>query len=398
MARRLLRLAAITLLLLVVTDQLLLHIALDDDAWAGRLVAPFDPPLFNAGQHASLERLAAVASGERQLVGPLRFDAELGWAPRIGEGYDEHGARAVPRSADDKGVPASERRRIVTIGGSFTHGDEVEAGDAWPARVEQLDPSLQVFNLGVGAYGIDQALLRLQRDGLPLRPDEVWLGFMPSAALRTLNLYRPALRHHDLLVLSKPRFVLDDAGALQVVPNPAASLAELVRLASDNEVFLQAMLPHDAFVAAAPAAYSPRGSHWSHHSGLARLVITRDEGRGRDAHPRLRDGNDAVAPLIDALVHRLALVCREAGVRFRLVVLPDGKALRDAAAQGTPSWAGLAEGWRADGIEVIDVTEAVRAADAAGRADAGSKAWAPGGHYSRLTHLAVAAAILDALD
>src|SRR5439155_10640392 len=118
------------------------------------------------------------------------FDPELGWAPRAGGGegelrWDSAGSRIA------RAPLARERRegvaRAVAAGDSFTLGLEVGALEAWPALVEAGRPGLEVANLGMAGYGIDQALLRLERDGLALAPDEVWFGFLPGATLRLVT-------------------------------------------------------------------------------------------------------------------------------------------------------------------------------------------------------------------
>lgn len=55
---------------------------------------------------------------------------------------------------------AKTRYNIVAIGNSFTHGDAVKAEDTWVYKLQELygEP---IANLGVGGYGIHQALLRL---------------------------------------------------------------------------------------------------------------------------------------------------------------------------------------------------------------------------------------------
>src|SRR5690606_27800481 len=146
----------------------------------------------------------------------FRFDPELGWtAPRGSrhgdDVYDTNGARVGRAPIAHERTPGM--RRIVAIGCSFTEGAEVAAHESWPARLELADPSLEVANLGVGAYGLDQALLRGRRDGRALAADAVWLGWLPSASPRLVTLYRPAQRHWGQLVAFKPRFVPGASGA-----------------------------------------------------------------------------------------------------------------------------------------------------------------------------------------
>jgi len=385
----------------LLADQTVQWLCLSDGLWEGRQVAPFDPPLFNTEQRASLERLAFFADGQEPIRGNVRFDAQLGWAPQPGSdrgtySYDEHGARrdGTPLSpfAERAARAAAGVFRVVTIGCSFTHGDEVEPGQTWAARLEAHVPGLEIANLGVGAYGLDQALLRLQRDGLELQPDAVWLGWVPDVTLRVTTLYPPACRHQELAVSCKPRFLLDDlspdGSGLRLVQNPAASVQALADLLFDQRAFLEVIGRHDLWVQRHPLAYAPHGSHWTSWFAVSRLYLTREEGHGREAARWLLDDGSEPSRLVEALVRRTAEVARAAGAGFRLLVLPSRRDLRERAAGPTP-WAAVCARLEAAGIEVLDTTAALLALDAL-EDDA---LWQSGGHYGPGLNEAVAGAL-----
>jgi hypothetical protein len=387
--RRRLLLAALALLL---ADQVVQWTVLRDGWLRGRRIAPFDPPLFNAAQREAHERLAELAAGAARAGAPrnVRLDPELGWAPEPGFAagayrYDAAGARVgaggpLP-SARTPGV-----RRVVAVGCSFTHGDEVAGDQTWCSRLDAARADLELANLGVGGYGADQALLRLRRDGLPLQPDEAWFGLLPAAAPRVTTLYRPAERHQDPSVGFKPRFVLD-GGALRLVPCPAPSAEAALRLLTDQRAFAQACR-EDAWVARWPAAYAPQGSHPAHWFAASRLALTRLESGGRDGAEALRDPHGETRRLLAALVLELRDCARAAGAGFRLLLLPDREALR-AAAAGAPPWAGLLEELAAAGVAVTDLAPALAAAGAL-QDDA---LWQPGGHWGPALHAAAARAL-----
>ena len=101
--------------------------------------------------------------------------------------------------------------RVVAVGDSFTFGADVGDTDAWPARVAAA-LGVEVVNLGVQGYGLDQAALRLERDAPRWRPDVVLIGWYASAAgperlLRTWSCG------------PKPRFVAE-GGTLRLVGTP----------------------------------------------------------------------------------------------------------------------------------------------------------------------------------
>jgi len=384
---------AIALVTIVAVDQLVQYGLLSDGRLLGQPIAPFDPPLFAPAQRTSLEWVRAVARGEhdRRRGAPfVPFDAQLGWCPRprtsVGPyRYDWAGCRVgrreLPR-AKTAGVT-----RIAAVGCSFTHGDEVGSRESWAALVDDSDV-LEVANLGFGGYGLDQALLRLRRDGLPLEPDEVWLGLLPPAAWRVTTLYRPAQRHWSSFVGFKPRFVL--AGdRLESIPNPARELGDVARLIGDQRAFLDAVGEHDLWVRRAPLAYAPRGSHWSHHFALPRLGLTLHERAARTPAAAFADGSEAVR-VLHAIVLAAQRVSEAAGARFRLSILPSRTDVEFHRAEGRGYWRDFVDGLVADGVEVVDLTEVL---DRAWRPNA-PPLWTDGGHYTRSGNRIVAAELL----
>ncbi len=100
------------------------------------------------------------------------YDDTLGWSHRAW-GLDDKDFACF---ANNKGIRISEAAfkrkekakkhyKILTIGDSFTHGDAVSCEDSWPYLLEQKS-GVSVGNLGVGGYGIQQALLRLMYNGV----------------------------------------------------------------------------------------------------------------------------------------------------------------------------------------------------------------------------------------
>ena len=378
---------ALCALSFVVVDQVVQHVLIRDGRLSGRRVAPFDPPFYTEQQEAWFEKLRSSVERGDPPAGWFELDPLLGWCPRPDRGggdlftTDRHGARTGYSPLSDI-LPAGVRR-VVAVGCSFTRGDEVGDLDAWPALLDRDAPELEIANLAVGGYGLDQALLRLERDGLPLAPDEVWLGVLPAALPRTTNVYRPALRHWSSSPALKPRFEFDERGELRLVPLPAGDAAELLETLGNQSVFFDAVAKHDEWVRRTLPAWRPRGTHWTHYSGLARLALTWIDGGGRDPAEVVADPESEVFRVARALCARTREVAEASGARFRLVVLPGRDDLR--AAKGE-YWAAFVESLRSDGVEVIDLTAALRAV---GVPD-DDAAWMPGGHYSPATNALVA--------
>src|SRR5262245_35541182 len=162
-----------------------------------------------------------------------RFDVHhptRGWALRPGiEPTDAFGGKIL--SSNSRGLRGRAEHdyakprgviRIVTLGDSFTFGEEVGDDETWSHQLEELLPGSEVLNLGVHGYAHDQMLLYLQEEGLRYHPDLVILGFMGDDMERNL------LRFRDF---AKPRFVLRE-GRLALegtpVPEPEQVLAREV--------------------------------------------------------------------------------------------------------------------------------------------------------------------------
>jgi len=389
---RLVRGALVALAMCAGVDQLVQHTVLSDGELFGHRIAPFDPPIFTAQQQAVLDRMRAHVEHGAPLEN-ADFDVELGWAPRRDGGsgefrFDWAGARLV-----DEPLPHAKRagvRRIVAVGCSFTLGDEVRATESWAARVDAARDDVEVANLGMGAYGIDQAHLRFLRDGVPLAPDEVWLGFLPSAAPRVVTMYLPAMRHFAWSPAFKPRYEFDMRGNMLLIPNPARTPKDFVRLLSGGERFHMDVAPHDHWVERASLAYAPRGTSWMHSFATTRAWLTYTERGGRDAREFLLDPTNDCTRIVDRIVRTMDDECRASHARFRLLVLPDRADLADREQRGKSYWSALSDGWRAQGIDVVDVTDDLESVHAA----ANDAFWAPSGHYSAEGNRAVAEAIL----
>lgn len=182
------------------------------------------------------ESLFAEPLGTDTGPGYIVGDAELGWtvaAHRAGAGADgrtlyqsnSQGLRAPPEHEYGP-EPAPGKVRIVTVGDSFTHGDEVRDPETWQRVLEELRDDVEVLNLGVPGYGTDQALLRWRRDGRRFRAQIVVLGIWPENMCRNLGLIRYYLVPTEGFS-SKPMMSVED-GVLVVINSPTLPRDELI--------------------------------------------------------------------------------------------------------------------------------------------------------------------------
>jgi hypothetical protein len=166
-------------------------------------------------------------------------DDELGWVVGKNGKTDDYesnsqGVRA-PASRVYSPTPPEGKVRIVTLGDSFTHCDDVKNEDTWEVALEGLRRDLEVLNLGVPAFGTDQALLRYRRDGIRFSPQISILGIWTEDVCRNLNLVHYYLNPASVF-MSKPRFLLT-GGKLEPINYPVMPEEVRGRLLAQPEEF-----------------------------------------------------------------------------------------------------------------------------------------------------------------
>ena len=388
------RKVAVAVVALLFFDQLMLHTVLGDDVLFGNAVAPFEEPLFSELQRDLLVRFEEGLAKDRAAFDRnTQFDAVLGWSPRPGSVQDGAQFDWAGSRVGTGPLPPAESdvdRMVALVGCSFTLGSEVGDQETWACGLDERWSGTRIGNFGVGGYGADQALLRYRRDVAPLKPDEVWFGFFPHAALRVSSQFPQLyLRWRARTVLFKPRFSLNSSEVLELHESPTRRPEDALRLIRDHEAFLDAIGDNDPWIARARPAYMGHGTHWLHYTSLGRVLLTLHERRGRDVPSLLHDKESEVYRLNRAIVTQLAREVEAMGARFRLLVLPGGLELEEVRANGQGHWESLVTDWRGEGIEVFDLSSALLEAGVV----AGETYWMPGGHYSPPTHEIVVDAI-----
>jgi hypothetical protein len=122
---------------------------------------------------------------------------------------DQKGRRTAPHAP----VPEGRRTRLLVLGDSLAFGLEVGDEETFSFRLQADGDDFEVLNWSVPGFGTDQALIKLQREGLAQRPDVVILSFCRANDLvdNTLptflydgihpkpffRLEQGELRHHD---------------------------------------------------------------------------------------------------------------------------------------------------------------------------------------------------------
>ena len=102
--------------------------------------------------------------------------------------------------------------RVICLGDSFTMGYGVGDDDTFPAQMETRGDGLQVLNMGMGGFGLDQDYLWYMRDGVRFDADLLLFAFIDLDFRRM----QTSLFQGDY---PKPLLVMDD-GALSVTNVP----------------------------------------------------------------------------------------------------------------------------------------------------------------------------------
>lgn len=151
--------------------------------------------------------------------GLFEIDDYLGWRFAEGKSAIHHsryfrttyrintlGYRDRPRDI----LKESEIHRMLLYGDSQIFGWGIPAEQRFSNSIEAQEPHLEMWNLAVPGYGIDQEILSYEKHGQLLNADEV-IFFVSKGTLRRT--------HHDYIYRKhKPKFVMDQNDGLRLVP------------------------------------------------------------------------------------------------------------------------------------------------------------------------------------
>ena len=392
---RLRRLALAALVSLVVADVAISLFVIQDGTLGWRSIPPYGAIchprqlVWLAAQHAELEG--------RQAPGIIaQFDAELGWCNVKARGtapnaplaftYNSLGARSRREYAD---APPENVVRLACFGESFTHGDEVGDDDTWEYQLEQLGDRYEALNLGVGGYGTDQALLRFRREGLH-GAQVACIGFMPENIGRNVNRYRPLWHPSSNNCVAKPRFVLT-GGALQLVPIPYATRAELVDAVTTGRV-IDDLAEHEYW-----GAETRMG--WLRFSSCLRLAAAWWAYHRRDVPDLFAEADAEPYTTSVALLEAFAREATQRGAKFApVLIFPREDDLLRFAIAHSPYWTGLIAELERRGVTVIDMTPRIAPAFLAAHDDPSLPRMFAGGHLSGAANAIVARALREQVD
>ena len=232
-------------------------------------------------------------------------DAQLGWDYDIA--HDRvRGKRDIPLAK------AADTTRIVAIGDSFTYGIDVEVDENYPALLDALD-GVEVLNMGIPGYGIDQAYLKYRAHGQKFQPDVVVFGIYVS------DYERASL---GFTYYAKPKFVIVDGTPVlrgQPIAPPQTEFARLDQIMS-NKIYVWEVVRN--FWRKSTVDEAALLDFYEHTDEVVRHMLT-DLKTGLNAsqhlvvlHIRRAESYIDTHPFRDEVSRRLLTIYREVGVNY----------------------------------------------------------------------------------
>jgi hypothetical protein len=277
----------------------------------------------------------------------LEPDDLLGWVPsrnrQSTDGLYAINAEGL-RSARPDVVYADRdpQARVAIVGDSFTFGLEVPFESSWGAALETALGRAAVLNFGVDGYGVDQALLRYERDARQWKPRVSIFSFIVHDLLRTVSVY-PFITFPDWDLSAKPRFTLRD-GALERVTDKLPRPEEILAAPSIAD------LPHLSL----EPGYNPDewGDRFYDGSYALRFLFSTFP---RWPLPRKAPDSE-LAEINVALLSRFVRIAAADGAVPLVVFLPDRA---DFTGDRRPTRERVLSGLRGAGVEFMDLTSCV---------------------------------------
>lgn len=180
----------------------------------------------------SREVLDRVTSWDSWDASYFVFDPELGWTVgsdrQTPDGLYFSSVEGIRSDGPNvRMASVTPSHRVALVGDSNAFSFEVPFAESWGRHLQRLlGGDVQVLNFGVDGYGIDQMVLRYERDVRPWRPQVVLVGFVGHDLQRTLAVY-PFVSFGWPGYVVKPRFVAAE-GELELLNVPLPAPGEIL--------------------------------------------------------------------------------------------------------------------------------------------------------------------------
>lgn len=308
------------------------------------------------------------------------WDAELGWVRIPNTAHDEtgEGGRLTCYHVGSDGArrnPGFENSPPLALafGDSYTFARQVNDDETWAHHLSVILGG-NVANYGVGNYGIDQALLRLEREFDDHPASVVLMGVVPESICRVMSVWKHYIEYGNTLGF-KPRFILEGED-LKLLSNPVDTpdkffgISDLLPQLKKNDVFFERKFSRDLI--RFPYVWHLARS-WSRNGPLlAAAFWDRMSGGGKRAFMRVMARNITMTAefycepgpmdLLVAICRRFAAFTRAKNATPVILILPqlyDLKQIRGGNHYYMPLMERLAD----EGIPAVDFAPSLLSVD-----------------------------------
>jgi hypothetical protein len=280
------------------------------------------------------------------------YDSLLGWSHGSWQTddslyfSDSLGFRCGKERFDQR-QPGPERYDIVCIGNSFTHGDAVAYEDTWVSLLAQ-QTGKRVLNMGVGGYGIDQAILRFMHR----RPacDTVILGMVSNDLDRSLT---SVYNYYQGGIKTKPKFRFSDSG-YTVLNQPCLTPADFVhRPASQRAIDVYKEI--DGY-----NDYLGKETKWWVHLQSMRLLFSSIE-QMKHRKPSAYLSNDERLQYCVSILDVFSKYCKQEGIVPVVLLIDNVNSINDREKANKNTWALLASKLDSIGLRHLECQDEVMA-------------------------------------
>jgi len=154
---------------------------------------------------------------------------------------NSNGMRGLREYSRDK--PAGIMR-ILSLGDSFVFGWGVKDNETFSSYLEQSDPSLEVLNLGVPGYGLDQILLCFREIGRQFNPDLVFVSIFPEDFWRATRSFADTGYAKPYFTLSGKNLLLHNVPTQQPFALKYNQFPDLIKSTQIEDFFERSILYH----------------------------------------------------------------------------------------------------------------------------------------------------------
>lgn len=233
-----------------------------------------------------------------------------------------------------------DRYDIVCIGNSFTHGDAVAYEDTWPHLLAQ-QTGRSLLNMGVGGYGIDQAILRFMHR----RPacDTVILGMVSNDLDRSLT---TVYNYYQGGIKTKPKFRFQDSG-YTVINQPCLTPSAFVERPASAKA-LEVYREIDGY-----NDYLGKETKWWVHLQSMRLLFSSIE-QMKHRKPSVYLSDDARLQYCVRILDVFHQYCKQEGIVPVVLLIDNINSINDREKTGKNTWTLLASKLDSIGLKHLE--------------------------------------------